>query len=48
MAGGFGGFAAGRRIPLAALPDRPDDIALLWAILEAPASLDPRGDDLAC
>jgi hypothetical protein len=41
--GGFGGFAAGRRIVLDLLPDRPDDIALLQDILERPHVRDPRG-----
>ncbi|MEO5799167.1 MAG: DNA methyltransferase [Gemmatimonadales bacterium] len=41
--GGFGGFAAGRRIRLDALPDRPDDIALLQDVFERPQVRDPRG-----
>ena len=41
--GAFGDFAAGRRIPLDALPDRPDDIALLQDVFTRPASRDPRG-----
>ncbi|MBL0178574.1 MAG: class I SAM-dependent DNA methyltransferase [Gemmatimonadetes bacterium] len=41
--GGFGGFAAGRRILLDQLPDRPDDIALLQDIWTQPKVRDPRG-----
>jgi hypothetical protein len=41
--GGFGGFAAGRRILLDQLPDRPDDIALLQDIFAQPKFRDPRG-----
>lgn len=41
--GGFGGFAAGRRILLDQLPDRPDDIALLQDIFAQPTVRDPRG-----
>jgi hypothetical protein len=40
--GSYGGFSAGRRIPLAALADRPDDIALLRDIWDNPAARDPR------
>jgi hypothetical protein len=42
-AGTYGGFALARRFDLATLWQRPDDIELLRAIWEKPASLDPRG-----
>ena len=41
--GQYGDFAAGRRISLATLHERPDDIALLYDIFEQPAVRDPRG-----
>jgi hypothetical protein len=41
--GAYGDYAAGRRIPLATLHERPDDIALLFDILEQPQVRDPRG-----
>ena len=41
--GSFGDFAAGRRIALGTLHERPDDIALLYDIFERPAVRDPRG-----
>lgn len=40
--GGFGGFAAGKRIHLPSLHERPDDIALLRDIWERPEARDPR------
>lgn len=40
--GRYGGFAAGRRINLASLHTRPDDIALLCDIFEQPQERDPR------
>lgn len=40
--GGYGGYQAGRRIPLEALHDRPDDIALLRDIWTNPADRDPH------
>jgi hypothetical protein len=40
--GSYRGFNAGRRIPLATLADRPDDIALLRDIWENPAARDPH------
>lgn len=40
--GSFGDYAAGRRIALGALHERPDDIALLYDIFERPAVRDPR------
>ncbi|MGH7591226.1 MAG: DNA methyltransferase, partial [Gemmatimonadales bacterium] len=40
--GDFGGFNAARRIDLRKLADAPADVALLKAIWEDPASLDPR------
>jgi hypothetical protein len=41
--GAYGDFAAGRRIPLATLHERPDDIRLLQDILIQPSVRDPRG-----
>ncbi|MGH7593659.1 MAG: DNA methyltransferase, partial [Gemmatimonadales bacterium] len=41
--GPFGGFAAGRRIALKTLHERPDDIALLRDIFTNPSVRDPRG-----
>lgn len=41
--GDYGGFPAGRRIALATLHQRPDDIRLLQDILANPAARDPRG-----
>ncbi|HET7563992.1 MAG TPA: type IIL restriction-modification enzyme MmeI, partial [Gemmatimonadaceae bacterium] len=41
--GAYGDFAAGRRIPLASLAERPDDIALLYDIFAQPQVRDPRG-----
>lgn len=41
--GQYGDFAAGRRIALATLHERPDDIALLYDIFEQPWVRDPRG-----
>lgn len=41
--GAYGDFAAGRRIRLATLHERPDDIALLRDIFEQPQVRDPRG-----
>ena len=41
--GQYGDFGAGRRIGLATLHERPDDIALLQDILAQPAVRDPRG-----
>ncbi len=41
--GQYGGFPAGRRIPLATLHQRPEDISLLQDILANPAARDPRG-----
>jgi hypothetical protein len=41
--GTYGGFALARRFDLATLWQRPDEIELLRAIWEKPASLDPRG-----
>lgn len=41
--GNFGGFAAGRRMALATLHERLDDIALLQDILTRPDVRDPRG-----
>ena len=41
--GAYGDYAAGRRIPLATLHQRPDDIALLFDIFEQPNLRDPRG-----
>ena len=41
--GAYGDFAAGRRIPLATLHERPNDIALLRDIFEQPQVRDPRG-----
>lgn len=40
--GTYGGFNAAKRIPLATLGQRPDDVALLRAIWENPASQDPH------
>lgn len=40
--GGFGGFAAGRRIDLRRLHERADDVALLRDIWERPNVRDPR------
>jgi hypothetical protein len=42
-AGTYGGFEAGRRIDLATLHQRPDDIALLRDVWEHPAARDRRG-----
>lgn len=41
--GAYGDFAAGRRIALSTLHDRPDDIALLYDSFEQPWVRDPRG-----
>ena len=41
--GAYGDYAAGRRIALASLHERPDDIALLYDIFAQPAVRDPRG-----
>ncbi|MDZ4675195.1 MAG: type IIL restriction-modification enzyme MmeI, partial [Gemmatimonadota bacterium] len=41
--GDWGGFPAGRRIALATLHQRPDDIRLLQDILANPVARDPRG-----
>jgi len=41
--GRFGDFPAGDRIPLTALPERPDAIALLQDIFTNPSRRDPRG-----
>lgn len=41
--GAYGDFAAGRRIPLATVHERPDDIRLLQDILIQPSVRDPRG-----
>jgi methylase of polypeptide subunit release factors len=41
--GRFGDFAAGRRIALGTLHERPDDIALLRDVFSNPAARDPRG-----
>ena len=41
--GSYGDFAAGRRIALSSLHERPDDVALLVDIFEQPAARDPRG-----
>lgn len=41
--GEYGGFPAGRRINLATLHERPDDIRLLQDIFTDPAARDPRG-----
>ncbi|MFN2326748.1 MAG: DNA methyltransferase, partial [Gemmatimonadales bacterium] len=41
--GEYGGFPAGRRIPLGTLHERPDDIRLLQDIWANPAARDPRG-----
>ncbi|MDZ4258156.1 MAG: type IIL restriction-modification enzyme MmeI [Gemmatimonadales bacterium] len=41
--GEYGGFPAGRRIPLATLHERPDDIRFLQEIWTNPAARDPRG-----
>lgn len=41
--GQYGDFGAGRRIGLATLHERPDDIALLQDILARPYARDPRG-----
>jgi len=40
--GGFGGFGAGKRIDLATLHERPEDIALLRDIWQWPNARDPR------
>lgn len=40
--GSYGDFAAGRRIALPTLHERPDDIALLYDIFVQPAVRDPR------
>jgi hypothetical protein len=40
--GAYGDFAAGRRIPLASLHERPDDIRLLQDLFSSPESRDPR------
>lgn len=39
----YGGFPGGRRINLATLHERPDDIRLLQDIFTNPAARDPRG-----
>lgn len=41
--GSYGGYAAGRRIDLPTLHERPDDVALLRDIWEQPSARDPRG-----
>jgi hypothetical protein len=41
--GAYGDYAAGRRIALASLHERPDDIALLYDIFAQPEVRDPRG-----
>lgn len=41
--GAYGDFAAGRRVALATLHERPDDIALLYDIFVQPSVRDPRG-----
>src|SRR5690606_29461656 len=41
-AGSFGVYTLRHRIPLAALPDRPDDIALLRDVWSQPHVRDPR------
>ena len=41
--GAYGDFAAGRRIPLATLHERADDIRLLQDLLIQPSVRDPRG-----
>ena len=41
--GSYGDFAAGRRLPLASLHEREEDVALLVDIFERPAARDPRG-----
>ncbi|MDQ8153066.1 MAG: class I SAM-dependent DNA methyltransferase [Gemmatimonadota bacterium] len=41
--GSYGDFAAGKRIALLTLHERPDDVALLRDILTNPAARDPRG-----
>jgi hypothetical protein len=45
--GSFGGFSAGRRINLAQLPDRPEDVRLLCDIWEDPSRRDPRSAAIA-
>lgn len=40
--GSYGGYAAGRRIDLPTLAERPEDVALLRDIWERPASRDPH------
>ncbi|MEX2532089.1 MAG: DNA methyltransferase [Gemmatimonadota bacterium] len=40
--GTYGGFKAGRRINLATLHERPEDIAVLRDVWESPARRDPR------
>ncbi|MGH7621105.1 MAG: DNA methyltransferase, partial [Gemmatimonadaceae bacterium] len=44
--GAYGDFAAGRRIALGTLHERPDDIALLFDIFAQPWVRDPRGKAL--
>jgi hypothetical protein len=41
--GEYGDFAAGRRIALSTLHERPDDIALLRDVFSNPSARDPRG-----
>src|SRR5829696_2037016 len=41
--GSYGDFAAGRRIPLASLHEREEDVALLYDVFERPTARDPRG-----
>lgn len=41
--GSYGDFAAGRRIALLTLHERPDDVALLRDIVINPSARDPRG-----
>ena len=43
FSGAYGDFAAGRRIALATLHERPEDIALLHDIFADPSVRDPRG-----
>jgi hypothetical protein len=46
-AGGFGGFAAGKRIDLPSLGARPADVALLRDIWRQPGARDPRAKSQA-
>ena len=41
--GSYGDFAAGKRIALLTLHERPEDVALLRDVLTNPAARDPRG-----